>query len=64
MISIGFGNRYNDVSYPTIVSTYHRIQPMFCSSCESVTNVEQKINGVIKYLPIGKDALIEEDRGS
>jgi len=27
------------------------------------TNVEQKINGVIKYLPIGKDVLIDKDHG-
>jgi hypothetical protein len=27
-------------------------------------DVEQKINGVIKYLPIGSEKIIEEDRGS
>ncbi len=27
------------------------------------TDVEQKINGVIKYLPIGKDTLLEKENG-
>jgi len=27
-------------------------------------DVEQKINGVIKYLPIGSDKIIEEEHGS
>jgi len=27
------------------------------------TDVEQKINGVIKYLPIGKNELIDKDHG-
>ena len=48
----------NEMSdFVSIVSDYYK-----CLTCG--TNVEQKINGVIKYLPIGKDALIEEDRGS
>ena len=33
-----------------------------CLNCG--TSVEQKINGVIKYLPIGKDTLIDEDHDS
>ena len=32
-----------------------------CMTCG--TDVEQKINGVIKYLPIGKDQLIDKDHG-
>jgi len=28
------------------------------------TDVEQKINGVIKYLPIGQEKLLEKDNGS
>ena len=27
-------------------------------------NVEQKINGVIKYIPIGQDRIIEKEHGS
>jgi hypothetical protein len=42
--------------FVSIVSDYYK-----CLSCG--TNVEQKINGVIKYLPIGKDAIIKEDHG-
>ena len=48
----------NEMSdFVSIVNDYYK-----CLTCG--TNVEQKINGVIKYLPIGKDTLIEEDHGS
>ena len=33
-----------------------------CMSCGE--DVEQKVNGVIKYLPIGQDRIIEEEHGS
>ena len=33
-----------------------------CMSCGE--DVEQKINGVIKYLPIGRDRIIEKENGS
>ena len=32
-----------------------------CMHCGE--EVEQKINGVIKYLPLGSDKLVEEDHG-
>ena len=32
-----------------------------CVNCGA--DLEQKINGVIKYLPIGKDELIEKENG-
>ena len=48
----------NEMSdFVSIVNDYYK-----CLTCG--TNVEQKINGVIKYLPIGKDTLIKEDHGS
>ena len=40
------------VSFVSIVKDNYR-----CMSCGS--DVEQKINGVIRYLPIGKDTIIE-----
>ena len=43
--------------FVSIVNDYYK-----CLNCG--TSVEQKINGVIKYLPIGKDTLIDEDHGS
>ena len=47
----------NELSdFVSIVSDYYN-----CLSCG--TNVEHKINGVIKYLPIGKDTLIDKDHG-
>ena len=47
----------NDVSnFVSIVNDYYK-----CLTCG--TDVEQKINGVIKYLPIGKDILIEKNNG-
>ena len=39
-------------SFVSIVSDNYR-----CMNCGS--DVEQKINGVIRYLPIGKDTIIE-----
>jgi hypothetical protein len=33
-----------------------------CMSCGE--DVEQKINGVIKYIPIGQDRIIEKENGS
>ena len=44
-------------SFVSIVNDLFR-----CMSCGE--DVEQKINGVIKYLPIGSEKIIEEDRGS
>ena len=32
-----------------------------CMHCGE--EVEQKVNGVIKYLPIGSDKIVEEERG-
>ena len=50
--------RCNEMSdFVSIVNDYYK-----CLNCG--TSVEQKINGVIKYLPIGKDTLIDEDHGS
>ena len=47
----------NELSdFVSIVNDYYK-----CLLCG--TNVEQKINGVIKYLPIGKDVLIDKDHG-
>ena len=43
-------------SFVSIVNDYYK-----CMSCGE--EVEQKINGVIKYLPLGSDK-IEEKRGS
>ena len=43
-------------SFVSIVNDYYK-----CMTCG--VDVEQKINGVIKYLPIGKDTLIEKDNG-
>ena len=43
-------------SFVSIVNDYYK-----CMSCG--TDVEQKINGVIKYLPIGKDTLLEKENG-
>ncbi len=39
-------------SFVSIVSDYYK-----CMTCG--TDVEQKINGVIKYLPVGKEELKE-----
>ena len=33
-----------------------------CMSCGE--DVEQKVNGVIRYLPIGQDRIIEKENGS
>ena len=42
--------------FVSIVNDYYK-----CLTCG--TNVEQKINGVIKYLPIGKETLTDKDHG-
>jgi len=43
--------------FVSIVNDYYK-----CLNCG--VDVEQKINGVIKYLPIGTDKLVEKDHGS
>ena len=43
-------------SFVSIVNDYYK-----CMTCG--TDVEQKINGVIKYLPINKNELIDKDYG-
>ena len=42
--------------FVSIVNDYYK-----CLNCG--VDVEQKINGVIKYLPIGTDKLVEKDHG-
>ena len=44
-------------SFVSIVNDYYK-----CLTCG--VDVEQKVNGVIKYLPIGKDTLREKDNGT
>ena len=44
-------------SFVSIVNDNYR-----CMNCGF--DVEQKVNGVIRYLPIGKDTVIEKERGS
>ena len=47
----------NEVSnFVSIVNDYYK-----CLTCG--TDVEQKINGVIKYLHIGKDIIVEKNNG-
>ena len=43
--------------FVSIVNDYYK-----CLNCG--VDVEQKINGVIKYLPIGTDKLVEKDHGA
>ena len=43
-------------TFISIVNDYYK-----CLTCG--TDVEQKINGVIKYLPIGKDIIVEKNNG-
>ena len=43
-------------SFVSIVNDYYK-----CMNCG--TDVEQKINGVIKYLPLGSDKPFEKDHG-
>ena len=43
-------------SFVSIVSDHYR-----CMACGE--DVKQHINGVIKYLPIGKNTLVEKDHG-
>tara|TARA_R110000772_G_scaffold14070_1_gene41018 strand:- start:225 stop:443 length:219 start_codon:yes stop_codon:yes gene_type:complete len=43
--------------FVSIVNDYYK-----CLNCG--VDVEQKINGVIKYLPIGTDKLVEKDHGN
>ena len=44
-------------SFVSIVNDQYR-----CMTCGE--DVEQKINGVIKYLPIGSDKIIEKEHGT
>ena len=43
--------------FVSIVNDYYK-----CMTCG--VDVEQKVNGVIKYLPIGKELLADKDNGS
>ena len=43
--------------FVSIVNDYYR-----CMNCGA--DVEQKVNGVIKYLPVGKEILVEKDNGT
>ena len=43
-------------TFISIVNDYYK-----CMNCG--TDVEQKINGVIKYLPLGSDKPFEKDHG-
>ena len=43
--------------FVSIVRDYYK-----CLTCG--IDVEQKVNGVIKYLPIGKNVLVEKDNGT
>jgi len=45
------------VTFISIVNDYYR-----CMNCG--TDVEQKINGVIKYLPVGKEMRVDKGHGS
>ena len=44
-------------SFISIVNDYYR-----CMNCGA--DVEQKINGVIKYLPVGKEIFIDKEHGT
>ena len=44
-------------TFMSIVNDYYK-----CMTCG--VDVEQKVNGVIKYLPIGKNVLVDKDHGS
>ena len=44
-------------SFMSIVNDLYK-----CMSCGE--DVEQKVNGVIRYLPIGRDRIIEKENGS
>ena len=43
--------------FVSIVNDYYK-----CMTCG--VDVEQKVNGVIKYLPIGQEKLLEKDNGT
>ena len=43
-------------SFVSIVNDYYK-----CMTCG--TDVEQKINGVIKYIPINEDVRLDKDHG-
>ena len=43
-----------------LVKVYENIYR--CVNCGE--DIEQKVNGVIKYLPIGRDRIIEKEHGS
>ena len=44
-------------SFMSIVNDLYK-----CMSCGE--DVEQKVNGVIRYLPIGQDSIVEKEHGS
>ena len=44
-------------TFVSIVNDYYR-----CMNCGA--DVEQKINGVIKYLPVGKEIFIDKEHGT
>ena len=44
-------------TFISIVNDYYR-----CMNCGA--DVEQKINGVIKYLPVGKEIFIDKEHGT
>ena len=44
-------------TFISIVTDYYR-----CMNCGM--DVEQKVNGVIKYLPVGKEILVDKDHGT
>ena len=50
---------YCDLTTSFISIVYDRYKCMHCGE-----EVEQKVNGVIKYLPIGKEILVEKDNGT
>ena len=50
---------YCDLS-TSFISIVHDLYK--CMACGE--EVEQKVNGVIKYLPIGKNVLVEKDNGT
>ena len=44
-------------TFVSIVNDYYR-----CMNCG--TDVEQKVNGVIRYLPVGKEILVDKNNGT
>ena len=57
-ISPGICPHCHEVSdFVSIVNDYYK-----CLTCG--IDVEQKVNGVIKYLPIGKEILVDKNNGT